>query len=538
MTYSYDLAGRLLSARKPVVAGDPSSGIFQQQWDSAGRFFKEIYPDSKEVTFELDANGNATKILYPDGYFVERAYDQLNRLSTIKLNGDTASAVSFSYDPLSRRTNMAFSSGGSVAYDWQLNDDLTGLTNNFVGSSLALTYGFNAVHQITSQTFSDDQYSWHPGVAGTVAYDPAGSTNQYPQVGGNPFVYNGNGCLTSDGVWTHAYDTENHLLSSSKPGTDLAFVYDPFHRQAEKTATTAGTSKTRFIYSGWQRIADYDSVSGALQNRYVYGTGLDEPLIQVSAAGALSFLHANHQGSVLAVTDSAGAVANRNAYGPFGEGAPTGTTFGYTGQRYDSESGLQYFKRRYYDSATGRFLQPDPIGYQIEVACGCSCAGGCGDDAKPSLLNLYEYVLNDPFNHVDPEGETALVLGGIGLAVLAGAAEVVLTAAAIAALAAAAAVAGKALGDYINQMGKEMGDTQNESADWVKKRVEDENPGLKRDDKDPDKRRRFCEAIKAIMDELEREKDACKKRSDFNKAVKNWRAAQKTWKSMKCDGRR
>ena len=120
----------------------------------------------------------------------------------------------------------------------------------------------------------------------------------------------------------------------------------------------------------------------------------------------------------------------------------------------------------------------------------------------------------------------------------AGAAEVVLTAAAIAALAAAAAVAGKALGDYINQMGKEMGDTQNESADWVKKRVEDENPGLKRDDKDPDKRRRFCEAIKAIMDELEREKDACKKRSDFNKAVKNWRAAQKTWKSMKCDGRR
>jgi RHS repeat-associated protein len=404
VTYSYDLAGRLLSARKPVVAGDPSSGIFQQQWDSAGRFFKEIYPDSKEVTFELDANGNVTKIVYPDGYFVDRVYDQLNRLSAIKLNGATANAVSFSYDPLSRRTNMAFSSGGSVAYEWQLNDDLTGLTNNFVGSNLALTYGFNAVHQITSQNFSDDQYSWHPGAAGTLAYDPANSTNQYPQVGGTPFVYNGNGCLTSDGVWTHGYDTENHLLSSAKPGTDLAFVYDPFHRQAEKTATTTGTSKTRFIYSGWQRIADYDSVSGSLQNRYVYGAGLDEPLIQVSAAGVLTFLHANHQGSVLAVTDSAGAVTNKNAYGPFGEGALTGTTFGYTGQRYDSESGFLYFKRRYYDSATGRFLQPDPIGYQIDVACGCSCAGGCGDDAKPSQLNLYDFVSSDPLNNADPFG--------------------------------------------------------------------------------------------------------------------------------------
>ncbi len=404
VSYTYDLAGRLLTARKPIVAGDPSSGIFRQDWDSAGRFFKETYPDSKAVTFELDANGNVTKIVYPDGYFVERAYDQLNRLSSIKLNGSATNAVSFSYDQLSRRTNMAFSSGGSVAYDWQLDDDLTGLTNNFVGSSLALTYGFNAVHQIASQNFSDDQYSWHPGAAGSVAYDPAGSTNQYPQVGGNPFAYNGNGCLTSDGVWTHGYDTENHLLSSSKPATDLAFVYDPFHRQAEKAATTAGTSKTRFIYSGWQRIADYDSVSDALQNRYVYGTGLDEPLIQVSAAGVLTFLHANHQGSVLAVTDSAGAVTNRNAYGPFGEGAPSGTTFGYTGQRYDSESGLHYYKRRYYDSATGRFLQPDPIGYQIEAACGCTCASACASGTARSNLNLYTYVQNDSVNSADPLG--------------------------------------------------------------------------------------------------------------------------------------
>ncbi len=453
VTYAYDLAGRLLSARKPVVAGDPSSGIFQQQWDSAGRFFKEIYPDSKAVTFELDANGNATRIVYPDGYFVDRAYDQLNRLSSIKLNGDTANAVSFSYDPLSRRTNMAFSSGGSAAYDWQLNDDLTGLTNNFVGSNLAVTYGFNAVHQITSQNFSDDQYSWHPGAAGTLAYDPATSTNQYPQVGGTPFSYNGNGCLTSDGVWTHGYDTENHLLSSSKPGTDLAFVYDPFHRQAEKSATTTSTSKTRFIYSGWQRIADYDGVSDALQNRYVYGTGLDEALIQVSAAGGLTFLHANHQGSVLAVTDGAGAVTNKNAYGPFGEGAPTGTTFGYTGQRYDSESGFLYFKRRYYDSATGRFLQPDPIGYQIEVACGCSCAGGCGDDAKPSQLNLYQYVENDALNLVDPMGLQTATMAGTVVAPGPGTAVGVAIDVAIAiGLTGAAVIAGMSLAEWVHMM--------------------------------------------------------------------------------------
>jgi len=45
------------------------------------------------------------------------------------------------------------------------------------------------------------------------------------------------------------------------------------HRQAQK-AITSGTAKTRYIYSGWQRIADYNGVSGALQNRYVYGINI------------------------------------------------------------------------------------------------------------------------------------------------------------------------------------------------------------------------------------------------------------------------
>ena len=261
VTYLYDLANRLLSATTPVISGDPSSGAFQQQYDSAGRFFKEIYPDLKTVTFVLDANANVTKITYADGYFVDRAYDQLNRLTTIKLNGSATAAATYGYDQLSRRASLALSSGSSVAYGFQLNDDLTTLTHNFVGSSLVLTDAFNKVHQMTSQNFSDSTYSVHPSPAGTKAYTAANNINEYPQVGAAVYSYNANGCLTGDGTWTHGYDTENHLLTSSKTGTSLAFVYDPFHRQAQK-AITSGTAKTRYIYSGWQRIADYNGVSG------------------------------------------------------------------------------------------------------------------------------------------------------------------------------------------------------------------------------------------------------------------------------------
>jgi len=61
----------------------------------------------------------------------------------------------------------------------------------------------------------------------------------------------------------------------------------------------------------------------------------------------------------------------------------------FTGRNYDSETGLYYYRARYYSSYIGRFLQTDPVGY----------AGG---------LNLYTYVGNNPLNWIDPFGLESL----------------------------------------------------------------------------------------------------------------------------------
>lgn len=223
-------------------------------------------------------------------------------------------------------------------------------------------------------------------------------------MGGVSYAYDGNANLTGDGTWTYVYDTENHLLTANKTGVSASYVYAPSHRRIQKTV---GTIKTRYVYAVWQRIADYDGVAGTLQNRYVYGVSLDEPLIQVSSSGALTYLHADRLGSIIATSDSTGAVTNKSKFSPWGENAPVGTTFGFTGQRYDAETGLYYYKNRHYSPALGRFLQPDPSGYSIKLDdCGCGC--GCGSDNSdlPTAANtgLYTYTTNDGLNLVDMDG--------------------------------------------------------------------------------------------------------------------------------------
>ena len=59
--------------------------------------------------------------------------------------------------------------------------------------------------------------------------------------------------------------------------------------------------------------------------------------------------------------------------------------FRYTGREFDSETGLYYYRARYYDPATGRFLSEDPIRFRAGV-------------------DFYRYVDNGPLNYRDATG--------------------------------------------------------------------------------------------------------------------------------------
>ncbi|HLZ52533.1 MAG TPA: RHS repeat-associated core domain-containing protein [Candidatus Acidoferrum sp.] len=107
-----------------------------------------------------------------------------------------------------------------------------------------------------------------------------------------------------------------------------------------------------------------------------------------------SYFQADGLGSITALSSGAGALAQTYAFDSFGkQTASSGlltNPFQYTARESDPETGLYYYRARYYDPAVGRFVSNDPIGF-----------GGM-------TSNFYVYVANDPQDSWDPLGLRAL----------------------------------------------------------------------------------------------------------------------------------
>ena len=123
------------------------------------------------------------------------------------------------------------------------------------------------------------------------------------------------------------------------------------------------------------------------------GDWADSNLALSLSNGAAYYYHYDALGSVVALSDSAGDTVQVYEYDVYGQVAASDPNhpnpFLFTGRRYDTETGLYYYRARYYNSTLGRFLQTDRVGY----------ADG---------INWYAYCANNPVTRMDPSGKYAI----------------------------------------------------------------------------------------------------------------------------------
>jgi RHS repeat-associated protein len=203
-------------------------------------------------------------------------------------------------------------------------------------------------------------------------------------VSGSALDANGNTTTDSSGK-SYTWDFENRLASAVVPGTGtVAFKYNPFGRRIYKSSPNfAGI----FVYDGFNLIETVNP-SGAKMSSYTQTQSIDEPLAELRGSTS-DYYEADGLGSVTSLSSSRGTLANTYTYGSFGNLINlTGTLrnpFQYTAREADSETGLYYYRARYYDLNAGRFVSEDPGRF-------------------PAGINFYTYVENDPVGFVDPFG--------------------------------------------------------------------------------------------------------------------------------------
>ena len=162
------------------------------------------------------------------------------------------------------------------------------------------------------------------------------------------------------------------------------FKYDPFGRRIYKQSPSFTGS---FLYEGSNLIETVNG-SGSEIASYAQGQNIDEPLAELRS-GAADYYETDALGSITSLSSSSGTLANTYTYDSFGNlTASTGTVrdyFQYTGREFDPETGIYYYRARYFDPSIGRFLSEDPI----------KLKGG---------IDFYAYVKNRSINRVDPMG--------------------------------------------------------------------------------------------------------------------------------------
>lgn len=415
--YTYDELDRI----NTIADEGATDNLVDYNYIGIYRPLERLYPINNTRMTYLDNAGTS-----------DIGYDGLRRqIRSRNLKSDNSEIVGFghTYDRMNNKTGE---------------DKLHGPTNN-EQYSYDSAYRLNTFNRPDIAAIPPQHNSWDLDGAGNWTNVNGGTeTREHSSfneittrgVGGTPvsLAYDDNGNLTDNNSNSYAWDFSNRLhtvtrLSDEQPIGE--YNYDAIGRRIRKIVANSGSlDGTTIYYYDAQQVIEEKNAADLLVQQYVYGNYIDEPLVldrnldtdnsAIGLGDQRLFYHQNNLMNVYALTDPNSTIVEGALYDAYGRNAiyqpgSNGTVdFGgddeitsgepskvnnpylFTGRRFDSESGLYFYRNRYFDKDLGRFISRD-----LE---------GCWGDRR-NLGNGYTYVGNNSLNYSDPLGlEETIVL--------------------------------------------------------------------------------------------------------------------------------
>lgn len=387
--YTWDTGNRLTGVN------DSANGNITRTYDELDRLTQEVTVQGT-VNYTYDAAGRRTTLQVAGQPLITYTWDVANRLKQIQqaggpINNNIVQSVDFTYDAAGRRTRTKYSNaatpkGVTIDYGYDNADQVTSLTYKKLDGQLLgdVTYAYDAAGRRVT-----------PGGSLSVVRLPAAASatydanNRLSSWNGTALSYDNNGNLIGDSSIGYTWNARNQLVSMSG-AVNASFTYDGLGRRIGKTV---GGVPAGYVYDGLNLVQEKNGTSATSTPtaNFVTGLGLDETFLRMTGSGAdatvLGVL-ADGNNNTLHLTNRAGSVVDSYSYQAYGiathYGAGEPNTQQYTGREND-ETGLYYYRARYYHPTFGRFISEDPIEF------------GAGP-------NVYAYVGGDPINSIDPSG--------------------------------------------------------------------------------------------------------------------------------------
>ncbi len=413
LTYTRDAAGNRTSTTESIDG-------------AAGATTNYTYDGLNRITQITQSGGGASEKR------IDLAYTGANAIATIDRYSDLAGtqavvSSAFTYDALDRLTQLTHAAGQTVVAEYAFDyDGATGI-RQIIDNDGTTDFTYDTARRLIEAEHT-------PADGGSAredesyAYDAAGNRVGSHRHGADYVTESGNR-LVSDGDFTYAYDNEGQLVLRTHVATGttrtlewdhrgrliavtdrsgqgtlvqtVTYAYDAIDRRIAKQVDSAGQSQTTyFIYDGLDVALDFtDTGSGPeLAMRYVHGPVFDQIIVQETGDGQLRWLLTDHLGTVRDIVDNNGDVLNHLTVDAFGNllaqtNAEMVTRYLFTGREFDADTGLYYYRSRYYDPLIGRFISEDAL-FDREAS------------------NQYQYTFNEPVLFTDPTGEMPKPLKG------------------------------------------------------------------------------------------------------------------------------